>query len=156
MRIAIMKTVASRRMWIGDIALILLCCAFAATSLSAWQTRPPSDLKASLTRGKAIYDVQCVTCHQEKGEGVKGVYPPLAKSDYLMANKSRAVAAVVNGAQGEITVNGSKYDGEMISLDLTDQEVSAVLNYVRNSWGNKGDAVRPEEVAAQRKKKAGE
>jgi mono/diheme cytochrome c family protein len=144
------------RMWIGGIALILLGCAFSATSLSAWQTRPAFDLKASVTRGKAIYDAQCVTCHQEKGEGVKDIYPPLAKSDYLMANRSRAVAAVINGAQGGITVNGSKYDGEMVGLDLTDQEVSAVLNYVRNSWGNKGDAVRPEEVAAQRKKKAGE
>jgi len=142
------------RIW--EISLILLCCAFAATSLSAWQTRPAFDLKASVTRGKAIYDAQCVTCHQEKGEGVKDVYPPLAKSDYLMANKSRAVAAVVNGVQGAITVNGSKYDGEMIGLDLTDQDVSAVLNYVRNSWGNKGDAVRPEAVAPQRKKKAGE
>ena len=151
-----MKTVVSRRMCIWEIALILLCCACAATSLSAWQTRPAFDLKASVTRGKAIYDTQCVTCHQEKGEGVKDVYPPLAKSDYLMANKSRAVAAVVNGVQGAITVNGSKYDGEMIGLDLTDQDVSAVLNYVRNSWGNKGDAVRPEEVAPQRKKKAGE
>ena len=151
-----MKTVVSRRMRIWEISLILLCCAFAATSLSAWQTRPAFDLKASATRGKAIYDTQCVTCHQEKGEGVKDVYPPLAKSDYLMANKSRAVAAVVNGVQGAITVNGSKYDGEMIGLDLTDQDVSAVLNYVRNSWGNKGDAVRPEAVAPQRKKKAGE
>jgi len=143
-------------MCIWEIALIRLCCACAATSLSAWQTRPAFDLKASVTRGKAIYDTQCVACHQEKGEGVKDVYPPLAKSDYLMANKSRAVAAVVNGVQGAITVNGSRYDGEMIGLDLTDQDVSAVLNYVRNSWGNKGDAVRPEAVAPQRKKKAGE
>jgi len=53
-------------------------------------------------------------------------------------------------------VNGAKYDNEMISVDLTDQQVSDVLNYIRNSWGNKGDAVRPEEVTLQRKKKAGE
>jgi mono/diheme cytochrome c family protein len=151
-----MKTLNSRRMRICAIPFIFLCGALVVTSLSAGQAKPAFDLKASVSRGKAIYDTQCVTCHQEKGEGVKDVYPPLAKSDYLMATKSRAIAAIVNGAQGAITVNGSKYDGEMISLDLTDQQTSDVLNYVRNSWGNKGEAVRPEEVAPQRKKKAGE
>ena len=151
-----MKTLNSRWMRTCAITFIVLCCALAVTSLSAWQAKPAFDLKASVNRGKAIYDTQCVTCHQEKGEGVKEVYPPLAKSDYLMANKSRAIAAVVNGAQGAITVNGAKYDGEMISLDLNDQQVSDVLNYVRNSWGNKGDAVRPDEVAPQRKRKPGE
>jgi nitrite reductase (NO-forming) len=151
-----MKITTSTQKYVWEIAAILLGGAFAATSLLAWQSRPVFDLKASITRGKAIYDTQCVTCHQERGEGVKDVYPPLAKSDYLMANKARAIASVVNGAQGAITVNGAKYDNEMISIDLTDQEVSDVLNYVRNSWGNKGDAVRPEDVAPQRKKKAGE
>ncbi len=141
---------------VWDIAIVLLGSAFAATSLSAWQSQPAFDLKASMTRGKAIYDTQCVTCHQAKGEGVKEVYPPLAKSDYLMANKDRSIAYVVNGAQGAIAVNGAKYDNEMLSTNLTDQQVSDVLNYVRNSWGNKGDAVRPEDVAPQRKKKAEE
>ena len=69
-----------------------------------------------------------------------------------MANQVRAIATVVNGAEGEITVNGTKYDNEMVSIDLTDQQVSDVLNYVRNSWGNQGDAIKPEEVAPQRKK----
>src|SRR5258705_4577356 len=150
-----MKILNSRWMRICAITFIVSCCAL-ATSLSAWQAKPAFDLKASVSRGKAIYDTQCVTCHQEKGEGVKDVYPQLAKADYLMANKSRAIAAVVNGAQGAITVNGAKYDGEMISLELTDQQASDVLNYVRNSWGNKGDAIRPEAVAPQRKRKAGE
>lgn len=151
-----MKKIRTRWMRIGAITLVLLCGALAVDSLSAGQVKPAFDLKASVNRGKAVYDTQCVTCHQEKGEGVKDVYPPLAKSDYLMANKPRAIAAVVNGAQGAITVNGAKYDGEMMSIDLTDQQASDVLNYVRNSWGNKGDAVRPAEVVPQRKRKAGE
>ena len=136
------------------IVVVFLCGALAAISLSAWQSPPAFDLKASIARGKAIYSTQCVTCHQEQGEGMKDIYPPLAKSDYLMANKARAIGMVVNGAQGPITVNGAKYDNEMLSTDLTDQQVSDVLNYVRNSWGNKGAAVKPEEVAPQRKKKA--
>lgn len=134
----------------------LLLAILAATSLSAWQAQPSPDLKASMARGKVIYDGQCITCHRPKGEGIKDVYPPLAKSDYLAANKTRAIAAVANGASGAITVNGAKYDNEMLSTDLTDEQVADVLNYVRNSWGNKGDAVKPEEVAPQRKKKKAE
>jgi mono/diheme cytochrome c family protein len=57
----------------------------------------------------------------------------------------------LHGASGEIKVNGKTYNGEMTGFDLTDQEVSDVVNYVRNSFGNKGDAVKPEDVKAARK-----
>ena len=87
----------------------------------------------------------------EQGEGIEGVYPPLAKSDYLMADKKRSIEQVLYGLTGEIKVNGVAYDGVMTGFDLTDQEVSDVLNYVRNSFGNKGAAVTPEEVKASRK-----
>jgi mono/diheme cytochrome c family protein len=50
-----------------------------------------------------------------------------------------------------MTVNGKTYNGEMPAIDLTDEQVSDVLNYVRNSWGNKGAAVTPSEVKGQRK-----
>lgn len=110
------------------------------------------DLKASVVRGKDVYTAQCITCHLEQGEGIEGVYPPLAKSDYLMADKKRSVEQVLYGLTGEIKVNGIAYDGVMTGYDLTDQEVSDVLNYIRNSFGNKGAAVVPEEVKASRKK----
>lgn len=119
---------------------------------SAWQSSQSLDLKSSIARGKTVYNTQCVTCHRENGEGIKDVYPPLAKSDYLMADKARSIGIVVNGSSGEITVNGTKYDGDMLSVDLPDEQISDVLNFVRNSWGNKGDAVKPEEVAPQKKK----
>jgi len=110
------------------------------------------DLKASIVRGKDVYTAQCITCHMEQGEGIEGVYPPLAKSDYLMADKKRSITEVLYGLTGEIKVKGVTYDGVMTGLDLTDQEVSDVLNYIRNSFGNKGAAVTPEEVKASRKK----
>jgi len=108
-------------------------------------------LKASIARGKEVYAAYCVTCHMEKGEGIESVYPPLAKSDYLMADKKRSIHQVMRGISGEIKVNKVVYNGEMTGFDLTDQEVSDVLNYVRNSFGNKGAAVTPEEVATVRK-----
>ena len=87
----------------------------------------------------------------ETGEGIEGAFPPLAKSDYLMADKKRSITQVLNGVTGEIKVNGKTYNGDMPAFDLSDEEVSDVLNYVRNSWGNKGEAVLPAEVKALRK-----
>jgi nitrite reductase (NO-forming) len=121
-------------------------------SLLSFQQKPVFDLKASIARGKEVYVAQCLSCHMEKGEGIEEVYPPLAKADYLMADKKRSIVQVLYGASGEIKVNGKTYNLEMTGFDLTDQEASDVLNYIRNSWGNKGSAVTPEEVKATRKK----
>jgi len=120
-------------------------------SLTAFQKKQKFDLKASIERGKEVYGTQCITCHMEKGEGLEGAFPPLAKSDYLMADKNRSIKQILEGASGEMKVNGVTYNGEMPAVDLTDEQVSDVLNYVRNSWGNKGGAVTPTEVKAQRK-----
>ena len=109
------------------------------------------DLKASIARGKEIYSAQCASCHQDQGEGVDEVFPPLAKSDYLMADKKRSIDQLLHGVNGEMKVNGKIYNGEMPAFDLTDEQASDVLNFIRNSWGNKGDAVLPAEVTALRK-----
>lgn len=87
----------------------------------------------------------------DTGEGIEGVYPPLAKSDYLMADKNRSIQQVLYGVSGEMTVNGKTYNGDMPGFDLSDEEVSDVLNYIRNTWGNKGGAITPAEIKAQRK-----
>jgi mono/diheme cytochrome c family protein len=60
-------------------------------SLSSFQQKPKFDLAGSVSRGKEVYTSYCISCHQEKGEGIEDVYPPLAKSDYLMADKKRAI-----------------------------------------------------------------
>ena len=124
--------------------------AAAGFSLVAFQQKPKFDLKASIARGEDIYTTQCITCHMEQGEGLEGVYPPLAKSDYLMADKKRSIQQIIHGVSGEIKVNGITYSGDMPAVELTDEQVSDVLNYVRNTWGNKGDAVKPEEAKAAR------
>ncbi len=109
------------------------------------------DLKASIARGKEVYTAYCISCHMENGGGIEGVHPPLAKSDYLMADKKRAILQVLYGINGEMKVNGKVYNGVMTSFDLDDGQVSDVLNYSRNSWGNKGGALKPEEVKMVRK-----
>lgn len=124
---------------------------FACIFLFSFQQKPKFDLKASVARGQEVYVTQCMSCHQENGEGIEDVYPPVAKADYLMADKKRSLQQVLYGANGEIKVNGKVYNSEMPAFELSDQEVSDVLNYIRNSWGNKGAAVVPEEVKSLRK-----
>ena len=127
----------------------IIALAFIFASFNQKQKFP---LKASISRGQEIYIAQCQSCHMENGEGIEDVYPPLAKSDYLMEDKERSIRQVIDGLSGEIKVNGKIYDGFMSGFDLTDEQVSDVLNFIRNSWDNKGSAVTPDEVAAARKK----
>lgn len=131
--------------------IFLFSLAAMTSGVMSFQKKPAFDLKSSIARGKETYVAYCISCHMEQGEGVEGVYPPLAKSDYLMANKTRSIHQVIYGATGEMKVNGKSYNMDMTGFDLTDEEVSDVLNYVRNSFGNKGDAVLPEQVRAARK-----
>jgi len=113
-------------------------------------------LADSVKRGKDIYATYCVACHQADGKGLESVFPPLAKSDYLMADKKRSIKQVIHGATDPITVNGVKYTTPMMGFpNLSDQQIADVLNYVRNSWGNKAekDIVKPEEVKKARGEK---
>lgn len=129
---------------------VLVVLTASVTVLAAFQQKPAFDLKASVARGKEVYGSYCITCHMEKGEGIESVYPPLAKSDYLMADKKRSINIILKGMSGEIKVNNVTYNADMTSFDLSDQETSDVLNYIRNSFGNKGEPVKPDEVKALR------
>lgn len=106
-----------------------------------------NDLKAM---GKSVFTTTCQACHQANGEGIAGVFPPLAKSDFLNNNKDAAIHAVVKGLSGPITVNGKNYNGVMPPQTLTDEQIAAVLTYVYSSWGNSGKTVTKEEVSKVR------
>ena len=103
-------------------------------------------------RGKGIYTAYCITCHLETGQGIPGAFPPLAGSDYLMEDQKRAIRTIIYGENGEISVNGIIYFGDMPGQDLADQEIADVVNYIQNSWGNKGSSeVRIEDITAEKK-----
>jgi mono/diheme cytochrome c family protein len=88
----------------------------------------------------------CAACHQPTGRGLPNLFPPLAGSDYLNADKNRAIAIIIYGRQGEVMVNGVKFNNNMPAFPLSDQDVANVLTYVYNSFGNSGLEVTPEEV----------
>jgi mono/diheme cytochrome c family protein len=109
-------------------------------------------LKESIKRGSEIYSDFCLSCHLPAGEGVAGVFPPLAKSDYLMQKRKESIEAIKYGLKGEIIVNGKEYKGNMAALGLADDEVADVMNYITNNWGNENDKMVTEEEVSKIKK----
>jgi nitrite reductase (NO-forming) len=103
--------------------------------------------------GQRIYTNNCLACHQGNGSGIKGAFPPLAKSDYLNADKKRAIATVVHGREGPIVVNGEKYNSVMPGQVLNDEDIANVLTYVYSNWGNSKKVVTPAEVKTVRSAK---
>ncbi len=107
-----------------------------------------------MEKGKRVYSQTCFACHQGNGEGLPGVFPPLAKSDYLMADKDRSIRGIIKGVTGAITVNGTQYNGVMPPVMINDEQIAQVLTYVRNDWGNKGDIVTVDDVRRVRAESA--
>jgi nitrite reductase (NO-forming)/hydroxylamine reductase len=141
---------------IGAIAAI-------AMSLTAFGN-PPSPADASglqvhaaevaasqMKSGEATFRAACMACHQADGKGLPGAFPPLAGSDFLLKDKTRALTTVVQGRTGPIVVNDLKFDSVMPPMgQLSNEEIANVLTFVSNSWGNKGWAVTAAEVAIVR------
>ena len=114
---------------------------------------PPGAAKSKAEKiqlGKRLFTSICAACHQPTGMGLPKMFPPLAGSDYLNADKNRAVQIVLFGRQGEVVVNGQKFNNNMPSFPLTDDDIANVLTYVYNSFGNSGLEVSPDEVKALR------
>src|SRR5882724_11738040 len=135
----------------GRLLFFMIPASVALLSMSSFRQNQKFDLKTSIERGKDVYTAYCLSCHMDTGLGLENVYPPLAGSDYLMADKKRSILQVINGATGEMTVNKKVYNTPMIGFDLTDEQASDVLNYIRNSWKIKGGAITPADVKAARK-----
>lgn len=105
-------------------------------SLVFW-ANPQNELDKSIARGKAIYIENCITCHLANGEGVKETFPPLAKADFLLKYPEKSIHAIKFGLHGPIIVNGVNYSNAMPPSGLEDDEIADVMNYIRNSFGNK-------------------
>lgn len=109
------------------------------------------EVAQSVERGKEVYTAQCMSCHQPNGEGLSGVYPPLAGSDHLTKDQEKSISIILKGQNEEITVNGTKYSVPMAAMNsLTDQQIADVLNFVGHSWGNKFNTVTPAQVKSKR------
>ena len=103
--------------------------------------------------GKVIYGKEgyCTTCHQADGKGLTASgFPPLTANKWVLGSEDRLIKLALKGLLGPIEVSGKKYPGQVPMTPfgglLNDDEMAAVLTYVRNSFGNQGSAILPERV----------
>lgn len=122
-----------------------------ATPQAAAPAAPADGIEARLAAGQAGYRSFCAGCHQPEGQGMAGVFPPLAGSDWQgMAHEAMA-SAVVHGLSGPITVNGTTYNGMMPPMpQLSDVQVADILTWVLHMDGNAKGEVDPATVAGIR------
>lgn len=88
--------------------------------------------------GQRLYAAHCANCHGEQGQGLRRLIPPLAGADYLRTHRRQLPCLIRQGQRGPITVNGVLYNQVMPGHeDLTDSQITNLLNYVHNAWGNR-------------------
>ena len=103
-------------------------------------------------RGAKVYRNQCAQCHQADGNGVLGVYPPLAASNWVTGHPQVVSRILINGLNGPIVVKGSNYNGNMPAfgssgLALSDKDIAGVITYIRQEWGNSASDVTEATIA---------
>jgi mono/diheme cytochrome c family protein len=110
--------------------------------------------------GKRLYVANCAQCHQASGFGQAGVYPPLAGSEWVFGSKNRLISILHKGIAGPLNVKGVLYNNNMPAwgdgapVPLKDEQIAAILTYIRSEWGNTADAIQVADVAAKRKEVA--
>jgi mono/diheme cytochrome c family protein len=139
---------------------------FSTTQLAAMEKRKeasnirtPDEINDDLDKdktanslGEKTYIVYCGACHQKNGMGASGRFPTLA-SDWVSGDKTRLINVVLKGVEGDIMVNKEIFNGTMPKHDfLKDEDIAAILTYIRKSFGNQADEVKPEEVKMERQK----
>ncbi len=110
------------------------------------EAKPPGEL------GRIVYAQNCVACHQANGQGLPGVNPPLAGSEWVTGSEKRLAGILIHGLQGPIEVEGKTYNGAMPAWggNLSSEQIANVMTYIRSEWGNKASAIAPAQIDAAR------
>lgn len=83
----------------------------------------------------------------DDGSGLKGLYPPLAKADYLAKNQDHLACIIRYGLSDSILVNQKIYNQEMPGVkDLNEVQITNVINYINHAWGNDLQHVKVEDI----------
>ncbi len=102
--------------------------------------------------GTRLYLQHCSICHGAEGRGIPNVFPPLARADFLVEQREKALRAPLEGMVGRIVVNGQTYEGAMPPVLLEDAEIAAIFRHVFSSWGNGATVPDAAEISAVRAK----
>lgn len=110
-----------------------------------------AEQQARLEMGKVLYEATCGACHQPHGFGQEGLAPPLADSEWVAMKPSVLSRIVLHGVRGPISVQGRKWDLDMPSFNsLDDEQLAAVLTYIRREWDHTYDPIDPADVKKTR------
>lgn len=102
--------------------------------------------------GASLYRQYCMSCHQEDGGGVPRMTPPLTGTTYVTGDKKRLITILLNGLNEPIVVQDEEYYNPMASFSfLSDQQIAAVLTYIRTQFGKKSTPILAQEVSVVRK-----
>ncbi|HEY8585258.1 MAG TPA: cytochrome c [Rhodanobacter sp.] len=112
----------------------------------------PFDARALSERGAKVYTQHCADCHGSRGEGVAGVYPPLdGNTSVTEPTGINATRMILLGGFAPVTAaNQRPYSMPPFAQQLSDDEVAAVVTYIRRSWSNQGSVVRAQAVSQYR------
>lgn len=137
--------------YLGDKAVGTPSTAAVGAAAATYAATGRASKEERIAAGKVLFAGTCSTCHQPNGEGMPGVFPPLAKSDYIAAEPKRVANIMLHGLHGKVTVNGKDYDSVMPPMSqLTDDEVANIGTYVLNSWGNPGGEITRDDAKKAR------
>ncbi|WP_151446763.1 c-type cytochrome [Lacisediminimonas profundi] len=132
---------------IGAMTTYLKSIPKADTAPAKGAVRVSGDTEAVLKQGAKLYEKHCVECHKSDGTGMPPAYPPLAGNHSLSASAINPIRIVLNGGYPPSTAgNPRPYGMPPFGSALNDEEVAAVVSFIRTSWGNKGDVVSPVDV----------
>jgi mono/diheme cytochrome c family protein len=112
---------------------------------------PPPD--ADMAAGKAVYDHNCVSCHEADGSSAPRIYPPLPGNALLQSGDPLSTLRIILDGAQTVTTRRAPNPGSMpaYAKQLSDSEVADVANSIRNSWGNAAPLVTPTQVKRARK-----
>ena len=92
--------------------------------------------EGGMLSGRILYNTYCAACHQQNGQGDNNRFPPLIGSEFITGDEDRLIGIVLNGRQGEITIDGKTYNDLMPSHHhLDDLAIASILTYIRNRFG---------------------
>lgn len=115
-------------------------------------TAPPDPVKV----GEKVFNGNCAQCHLQTGLGQAGQFPPLVASEWVLENPHRLSHILMRGIQGTIHVKGAVYNNQMPAWNtLKDEQIAAVLTYIRQAWGNTAPPITKEQIAEARKESEG-
>ena len=134
-------------------AAVILAPAITAVSIAGCSSMPAG---GTASRGRALYEVSCGACHQADGEGKEGVASPLAGSEWVTGSERRLLRIALDGVRGPIEVKGRRYQLEMPALRHVygDEDMAAILSYIRGAWGNSAPAITADFVGKVRSETA--